>query len=292
MVSLLASELRRLRWKTLKYFPESDVTCNTKNGLFTFSSWDGVIARRLYSKKHWAWREISLFSELLVSEGLLSAESENKTLVNVGANIGSVLVPVFKKFHFQRGLGFEPSPKTFSFLRQNVKQNNLAEVVDLFQIGLSDQDRTAEFELSPRNSGDHRVRETPVSESTRSRYAEHTRSTIPIELSSLDKVLAQQGVSLGPNCLLWVDIQGHEGKFFEGARQSLSGTVPVVTEFWPYGIARSGYTKQMFCDVVSDLFESVYFMSNRSWQKKPSSYVRELYGKYESGKSGIDVLLV
>ena len=254
----------------------------------TFSSWDGVVARRLYAKRQWAWREINRFSDLLVGEGFLTADAANQTLINVGANIGSILVPLMHKHRFQRGMAFEPTPKTFTFLEQNIQQNGLAGQVEIYPVGLSNACRDATLELSPKNSGDHRVREVPTSNCMPSLYREEMRATIPISLATLDSVLDGQ---LERHSLLWVDIQGHEGKFLEGARRSLNSQVPVVTEFWPYGIARSGYTREMFCNLVSELFDE-YFVWNHGWQKQPIDRIEDLYRRYESGRSGVDVLLI
>ncbi len=287
----LHGEVRKLRWKIGRMFQERDVTCQTKNGLLTFSSKDNRIARRLYSRRQWSWKELLRFHNLLIDKGLLSRD-ENGVLVNVGANIGSMLIPMMDRGRFQQGLGFEPSPKNFRYLHTNVEQNNLSGRVRLFPVGLSDEDRDAELELSPENFGDHRVREVPSCQSRRERYDEHSRKVIPVKLRSLDAVMKEEGLELGKNSLIWVDIQGHEGHFFEGATKTLSLGTPVITEFWPYGIERSGFTGDRFCDLVSRLFREFYCWQNRNWQKQPISEIRELYRRYESGRSSVDVVLI
>ncbi len=40
--------------------------------------------------------------------------------------------------------------------------------------------------------------------------------------------------------LVWIDAQGHEGHILAGAPRLLSTNIPVVAEYWPYGLKRSG----------------------------------------------------
>ena len=256
----VTGEIRKLQWRMRRLLPEHDVTCHTKNGLLTFSSKDARIARRLYSRRQWSWPELLRVGDLLTEQGYL-ANSHRGTFVNVGANIGSMLVPMMQRFPFERGMGFEPCPRNFRYLQQNVEQNRLAGRVALLPIGLSDRERDAAFELSPRNFGDHRVREA-VAKNCTARYDESRRETIQVPLRPLDAVLAEANVTLRHGSLIWVDIQGHEGHFFEGARQTLASGVPVVSELWPYGIARSGFTRNRFCDLARSLFGSFFV-----WQR-------------------------
>jgi hypothetical protein len=58
--------------------------------------------------------------------------------------------------------------------------------------------------------------------------------------------------------LAWVDIQGHEGHFFKGARQTISKKIPVVCEFWPYAMERAGTSKEEFMELAREMF-SGYF---------------------------------
>ena len=40
--------------------------------------------------------------------------------------------------------------------------------------------------------------------------------------------------------LAWIDTQGHEGHVLSGASRLIQANVPIVIEFWPYGLKRSG----------------------------------------------------
>jgi len=139
---------------------------------------------------------------LLAGRGVLDAK-ENDTLVNVGANIGAVLTPLMRMGNFRNGLGFEPSPSNFKYLQQNVNQNGLADSVKVFPIGLSDQATMADFELSPLNCGDNRVRSAKACDEP-SLYHEADRDTISVSLKPLDSVLADAVLRDHGVFVLWV----------------------------------------------------------------------------------------
>ena len=288
----IVGDIRKLRFEFGRRFqPPVDITCQTKNGLLTFSSKDRSIGRRLYSRRHWSWDVLQQCKDLLIREELIR-DKKNDLLINVGANIGCILIPLMREGLFRHGIGFEPAPVNAKYLKKNVLQNGLADRVDTFQLGLSNQDRIAEFEMSPRNTGDHRVRACTSAVERKSAYHESTRQVISIQLARLDDVIQEHQFDLGDHSLLWVDIQGHEGHFFLGARETLARGIPVVTELWPYGINRSGMNADGFCSLIRELFGTCYFKWRRSWRKESTDQFRALYDRYDRGTSGTDIILV
>ena len=39
--------------------------------------------------------------------------------------------------------------------------------------------------------------------------------------------------------MIWIDAQGHEPFILEGSKNAINKKVPIVAEFWPYGLKRS-----------------------------------------------------
>lgn len=288
----IAGDVRRLKFDLKsRFLPATDVTCETKNGLMTFSSKDRSVGRRLFSRREWSWDLIRVMQALLREEELLMPTG-NDLLINVGANIGSVLVPLMRTGLFRYGVGFEPGPDNAAYLKKNVTQNGLDGVVQTFQIGLSDENKTAEFELAAHNMGDHRVRGGSAPISQPSSFGESEREVIEVQLRTLDNVLAEHDYAGRSAALVWVDIQGHEGHFLKGARTTLAGRVPLVIELWPYGINRSGMEAEEFCGLVSELCSDFYSRRAGRWQKQPTSDFRALYNRYQGSTDGTDIVLV
>jgi FkbM family methyltransferase len=246
---------RRLCWGAIYLGPRRDITIDTFNGRLTFDSKDWLIGKYLYVKRS---HEADLFErvfQLLKREGYLGESPCKKSLLNVGANIGMTAIGLVKQGHFDLAIAFEPTPNSYRLLVHNVNQNGLSGRIQSFPCALSSQNGELELEISRDNSGDNRIRKIQAP----GFFAEEKRRTVRIPAKTLDDFIAEHpAVVETPIGLVWVDIQGHEGHFFRGARRFLSRGVPVAIEFWPYGIRRSGISEQEFCEILSELFSRFY----------------------------------
>jgi FkbM family methyltransferase len=79
-------------------------------------------------------RALTLYGEREEQEVafVCSLVKDGDTVIDVGANIGMLTIPLAQKA--KRVLAFEPQPKMFELLKENIEQNDLD--VDLFQLGL------------------------------------------------------------------------------------------------------------------------------------------------------------
>ncbi len=280
---------RRLCWGAIYLGPRRDVTVDTFNGLLTLDSKDWLIGKYLYVKRSYEADQIERVIRLLKREGHLGDSPSTKSLLNVGANIGMTVIGLVKQGYFDHAIAFEPAPNSYRLLVQNINQNGLRERIQPFPFALSSLDGELELELSPDNSGDNRIRQTPGP----GFFAEEKRRTIGVPVKTLDRFLSEnptlRGESVG---LAWVDIQGHEGQFFRGARQFLGRGIPVVAEFWPYGIDRSGMSPQEFCEILTGLFSHFYVLGTEPERKLPIGDTSSLFRKYTGPREMFTVLLL
>ena len=118
--------------------------------------------------------------------------------------------------------------------------------------------------------------------------------TVPVR--TLDELLAEQGVNARDVRLAWVDIQGHEGFFLDGARATLAGGggggAPVVSEFWPYGILRSGMTRAEYGRIAGELFTHFYHLHDSAAEKLPIAMIDSLFDMYPAPKEMCEVIFV
>ena len=210
-----------------------------------------------------------------------------RTFVDVGANVGTTSIPAVHRFGARRAIAFEPSDENFRLLAANVALNGLAGVVETRRVGVSDAAGTAELELSPSNSGDHRVR-TSAAAGTFDAYGEGRRAATEIELVRLDDALAELGVASEDVGLLWVDTQGHEGQVLAGAPRLLAAKVPVFCEYWPYGLRRAGGLDRFHAIVAASFSEII---DARGDTALPAARVAELADRYR-GERYSDLILV
>ena len=70
--------------------------------------------------------------------------------------------------------------------------------------------------------------------------------------------------------------------------------VPVVTEFWPYGLARSGEEGRRFGDILRARFQAFYDLSESVPRRQPTTEVPALFERYPAtpGTAFTDLLLI
>jgi FkbM family methyltransferase len=280
---------RKLRWRMLYNGEPRDVTVASYNGLLTFDSRDKLIGKYLYVDRAYERRYIESTLGVLERDGYLAPDSKRDgVLLDIGANIGMICIALLGQRRFARAVAVEPSPRNLRLLEHNVEQNSLRERITIVPCALSSAEGELELELSEYNSGDNRIRHDASSGAWR----EERREVVRVPVRTLDGALAERGVAARDVRLAWVDIQGHEGYFLSGARATLAEGAPVVSEFWPYGILRSGMTRAEYCGIASELFTHFYHMSAAGAEKFPIRAIDPLFDRYSTPKEMCEVIYV
>lgn len=280
---------RKLRWRMLYDGEPRDVTVDSYNGVLTFDSRDKLIGKYLYVDRAYERRYIESALGVLEHDGYLSPGAKRDgVLLDVGANIGMICIALLQQRRFARAVAVEPSPRNLRLLEHNIAQNGLRERITVFPYALSSADGELELELSEYNSGDNRIRHDASSGAWR----EDRREVVRVPVRTLDGMLAERGVAAQDVRLAWVDIQGHEGFFLDGARETLAGGAPVVSEFWPYGILRSGMARAEYGAIVGELFSHFYHMEAGDPVKLPIAAIDALFDRYAAPKEMCEVIYV
>jgi FkbM family methyltransferase len=174
--------------------------------------------------------------------------------VDAGANLGWYATVMARRVGPTGAvLAFEPDAGNFALLRTNLADNGIADRVRAFELALYERDGEIEFELSPDNFGDHRLRARSGAPSFHEAET-GPRSYRRVPARTLDGVLAELGLADRPIRLLKVDTQGAEVAIFRGAGRALAAAAVMTAEFWPYGLARAGYTVDDYVTLVSAQF--------------------------------------
>ena len=160
------------------------------------------------------------------------------SVLDVGANIGTVAVSLLVRHGVERVVAVEPDAENVRMLRANLALNGVQDRVEIHQIALSDTDDTLVLEASTSNCGDHRIRVAePFGPDL---HDEGQRTTTEISARRLDSLGDANEIDMDNIDLVWMDAQGHEAHILAGAEQLAAAGTPVVTEYWPYGLRRVG----------------------------------------------------
>jgi len=155
-------------------------------------------------------------------------------LVDVGANIGTVCIPAVARGLAREAVGIEPHPVNCMLLRANIALNSLGGRVSVRECAAGGSENQAlMLEVSDDNWGDHRIAMTDDAGA----FGESSRKKIPVTSTRLDGLVQPEP---GRNMLIWMDTQGYEGFVLQGATSLIAAHVPIVAEFWPYGMRRAG----------------------------------------------------
>lgn len=157
-------------------------------------------------------------------------------VLDLGANIGTTLIELLSLLPEASGVAVEPEHENFRLLSLNVQGNDLSDRVTLHRLALGDKDTTLEFEISPDNRGDHRVKKSGAPGD----FGEQHRTSIAVPGRRLDSLAHDGDIVIDHDTLAFIDVQGSEGHLMAGAGDLLLEAAGVALEFWPYGLRRVG----------------------------------------------------
>jgi len=256
--------------------------------MLSIDSKDWLIGKYLYVRRSYEAAEMQRAIALLRDEGYIS-ENNRGTVLDVGANIGMTCIALLKLGYFNRAIAFEPAPNSYRLLSRNVLQNALTDKIVHFPWALSSAQGEAELEISHDNSGNNRLRRTNQAGA----FKEEKRRTVTVKVRTLDDVMATEpALRTEKISVIWLDVEGHEGHFFLGAQKLLEQPIPVVTEFWPYAVSRSGMSRQDFCKILMRLFTHFYVLTGDPCEKQPISQFDDLFDIYKRPREMCQVILI
>jgi len=207
-----------------------------------------------------------------------------ETLIDVGANLGHISIPLLKDDIIKQAIGFEPDPKNFRICNANILINNVSERFIVHNSALGARDgEFLDFELCEDNLGDHRIR---VADSD-GVYAESKRKVIKVKSNTLDSYFPK--ALPVDETLIWIDVQGYEGYVLEGASTLIAQRIPIGFEFWPYGLERAKSFERLFNAIKG--YGYYYDLSDPQPSAKMISELKGLYQKYIKTLSGTDILV-
>jgi FkbM family methyltransferase len=141
------------------------------------------------------------------SDFILSRMPKNGILLDIGANIGSVVLPICKKKPSIKAICIEASPRVFSYLRTNIEQNKIGNCTLINNIVSDSDDKVVDFfspeELFGKGSMSPVFTEVPEK----------------VKTITVDKLLASLGVVRVD--FIKIDIEGFEYYAFKGAANLL-----------------------------------------------------------------------
>ena len=210
------------------------VGINNKTEKFILYSKDEIISKEIYVKGEFDLLKLKKTIKVLHEKGF-----KTERLFDVGANIGVVCIPAIKQKIVKTGFAVEPEKNNYKLLKTNIILNDLENDIQTYNFALSDSDdKHLNMELSDYNSGGHSVQNLENLKS----HGNSKKNFIKVKTKKFDTLFSNVNKI---NDLIWIDAQGHEPFILDGCKNALDKEIPIVIEFWPYGLKKNNSWEKM-----------------------------------------------
>lgn len=194
--------------------------------VFVHHSRDRGPGRELFIRGTQDFAKYQTACRLLRENGM----SPVNTLIDIGANIGTICIPALKRGLAVRVIAVEAVPGIARLLHANIVLNDLTSAVTIVVAAVSARaGETIVMAVEANNQGDNRVVVAGPG-------ARAEADTVAVVSTTVDDLLMDGA----KDALIWMDIQGHEGIALSGAPRTLAQRVPLVLEFCPYLMDQGG----------------------------------------------------
>jgi FkbM family methyltransferase len=258
---------RTVLWRVNRRLRDK-LTVRTRQGIYTLQlDKNESIDESLFVRGEY---ELDLIEQAMpVVRDLTGKRRGDGAVLDIGANNGVISIGMLVSGETERAVAIEPEPQNFACLKRNIAQNNLAERFTCINMAASEGPGKVNFLISPTSYGDHAISRSGIGS-----------STINIDADSLSGLMSRANVTVDDLAVIWVDIQGHEGYMFAGARDILRRGPPVVCEFWPFGIRRAGMTPGEYCEIVTSIWPHFWIERRGHFVEYPISIFATLFDEF------------
>jgi FkbM family methyltransferase len=171
-----------------------------------------------------------------------------RLFVDIGANIGTHSISALKEHGYEKLLAIEPSADNYRLLTANLCLNGIMDRALCIQAAASENDGMATLFHNPDNCGDHRLNIIPQHADVHNVRAHEQVKTINI-CTYLTRQFSEIPLE---DMLCWIDTQGHELAILRSLQPLLEQGLPVVMEFWPFGMEQQQGSFAQLASILSN----------------------------------------
>ena len=182
---------------------------------------------------------------------LMNHVPKNGCLLDLGANIGAISIPLCKRRSDIKVLCVEAAPWIFEYLKYNVEKNQLGNQIKILNKAVSNVEGTALPFYSPREEfGKGSL--APV----------FTQEAVMVECATIDGL--RKTFDLPSISLIKIDIEGFEYFAFQGGRQLLtSGAAPdIIFEFVSWAEEQTNMAKGSAQKLLMEFGYTLYHLED------------------------------
>jgi FkbM family methyltransferase len=261
---------RLIYWHVNKKFKKE--VLSKKFEIYLIPSRDTTIGKHLFINGDFDLNKLMKVNNLI--------NLKNRTLIDVGANLGSICIPAVRRKIVQNAIAIEPDKDTFVYLEKNISLNLIDNIKTINAIAGAEIG-SAIFGSKTINPGDSKV----VNKENILEFQD-SYPLPEITLNSLFEDVKQE------KFLIWIDAQGYEPNILEGASSFTSVSTPMVIEVFPLGIKQYSNFKHLEYSLsMYSYFADLNYKINKPKFKSITEF-KEVYSKLEISRSYSDFLFI
>jgi len=193
-------------------------------------------------------------------------------LIDIGANIGSVTLPLAGLFNKSNIIAIEPSIYAFNKLKKNISLNfNLKKRIKIFNFFISNNYKKVKYVHSSWNFSDennkHKIHLGSLRKNTH-------------RIISLDKLIKKMNKKIH---FIKIDVDGYELDVLNSAYKIIKRYKPIIyIEFAPYLHEEFGYTTENLIKFINKKINYSFFNEDFIEIKNIKSYVKKINNRSEN----------
>jgi len=252
-----------------------------RNGFTWTGATSSSITEAIFTSDHYQDAHISVLVDWLTS----NTKFQRSVIVNIGANIGDVALPLTRTG--KRVIAIEPNPATFSRLQRNVRQNNLESKITCCAVAISKTAGKAELIVAT-DPGNSEIKESGGKLGFDG--VDQQRGAVEVTTARLDQLLPSIQVPVDDVALVWSDTQGFESQVIESGTALWENQTPLWVEIWPKGLACHGGV-ELFLELSQRYFTRMIPGTGLGQPPQPVNQLRTLVDSLKNAEF-TDVLLI
>ena len=196
---------------------------------------------------------------------------EKKNIIDIGANVGSVSLPLAKMFENSKIISIEPTIYAFSKLKKNVNLNpNLKKRINLENIFISNHNRIVKKVHSSWNF---------LNNEKKHNIHLGTLKKTSFRTKRLDQICSK----FKKIDLIKIDVDGYELDVLKSGKKTvIKHKPPVYFEFAPYLYKDFGYTAETLIKFIKNELNYEFYDKNLKKVKNINKLIKKLHNRSEN----------
>ncbi len=244
--------------------------------VFTGASSDLAIMKYMYTGRQVCSKEeMDIFFEL--AQKYFTFSDKQFYFCDIGANIGTTSIYFKKKKDPDISiLAIEAVKQNYDLLRANLILNDVDQGNTILHLGVSDVNGELNIAINTDNAGANS-------------FLGKSDVTEKVRVSPFDDIIQENGIDPETLKYLWVDLEGYEYQFIQGAYKTLQSINAPIQMEYTSNLMRANGTEKACVDLLNSLYRRFIVIQEEDHAEHP---IEELYDWMNQDVEQVDLFFL